>query len=204
MSTDRTDSSAHSWFRSANCDARYGATLLACVALILALSGLGEWGRNTLQYERIALAHGQWWRLLSGHLVHLGWRHALLNCAGLTLLWMLFAREFPPRRWLWIALLAAASIDAGLWLLQPTVDWYLGASGVLHGAWAAGACAMYRRGDGSGAALLLLLIVKLVYEQQSGASLFDGELPLVSAAHLYGTLGGLIGALLPPGPAKPL
>jgi rhomboid family GlyGly-CTERM serine protease len=204
MSTDRTDSSAHSWFRSANCDARYGATLLACVALILALSGLGEWGRNTLQYERIALAHGQWWRLLSGHLVHLGWRHALLNCAGLTLLWMLFAREFPPRRWLWIALLAAASIDAGLWLLQPTVDWYLGASGVLHGAWAAGACAMYRRGDGSGAALLLLLIVKLVYEQQSGASLFDGELPLVSAAHLYGTLGGLIGALLPRRPAKPL
>jgi rhomboid family GlyGly-CTERM serine protease len=117
---------------------------------------------------------------------------------------MLFAREFPPRRWLWIGLLAAASIDAGLWFLQPTVDWYLGASGVLHGAWAAGACAMYRRGDGSGAALLLLLIVKLIYEQQSGASLFDGELPLVSAAHLYGTLGGLIGALLPRRPAKPL
>ena len=204
MSTDRTDSSAHSWFRSANCDARYGAALLACVALILALNGLGEWGRNTLPYERVALADGQWWRLLSGHLVHLGWRHALLNCAGLALLWMLFAREFPPRRWLWIGLLAAASIDAGLWFLQPTVDWYLGASGVLHGAWAAGACAMYRRGDGSGAALLLLLIVKLIYEQQSGASLFDGELPLVSAAHLYGTLGGLIGALLPRRPAKPL
>jgi rhomboid family GlyGly-CTERM serine protease len=204
MSTDRTDSSAHSWFRSANCDARYGAALLACVALILALNGLGEWGRNTLPYERVALAHGQWWRLLSGHLVHLGWRHALLNCAGLALLWMLFAREFPPRRWLWIGLLAAASIDAGLWFLQPTVDWYLGASGVLHGAWAAGACAMYRRGDGSGAALLLLLIVKLIYEQQSGASLFDGELPLVSAAHLYGTLGGLIGALPPRRPAKPL
>jgi rhomboid family GlyGly-CTERM serine protease len=204
MSTDRTDSSAHSWFRSANCDARYGATLLACVALILALNGLGQWGRDTLQYERVALADGQWWRLLSGHLVHLGWRHALLNCAGLALLWMLFAREFPPRRWLWIALLAAASIDAGLWWLQSTVDWYLGASGVLHGAWAAGACAMYRRGDGTGAALLLLLIVKLVYEQQAGASLFDGELPLVSAAHLYGTLGGLIGALLPRRPAKPL
>ena len=204
MSTDRTDSSAHSWFRSANCDARYGLTLLACVALILALNGLGDWGRNALQYERVALADGQWWRLLSGHLVHLGWRHALLNCAGLALLWMLFAREFPPRRWLWIGLLAAASIDAGLWWLQPTVGWYLGASGVLHGAWAAGACAMYRRGDGSGAALLLLLVVKLVYEQQSGASLFDGELPLVSAAHRYGTLGGLIGALLPRRPAKPL
>ena len=49
MSTDRTDSSAHSWFRSANCDARYGVALLACVALILALNGLGDWGRNALQ-----------------------------------------------------------------------------------------------------------------------------------------------------------
>jgi len=54
------------------------------------------------------------------------------------------------------------------------------------------------------AALLLLLIAKLVYEQHSGASLFEGDLPLVSAAHLFGALGGLIGAVLPRTPAKPL
>jgi rhomboid family GlyGly-CTERM serine protease len=204
MNTGRTDSSAQSWFRSANCDARYGAALLGVVALVLALSALGDAGRATLEYDRAALARYQWWRLLSAHLVHLGWRHALLNCAGLTLLWMLFARELPARRWLWIALLAAASIDAGLWFLRPAIDWYLGASGVLHGAWAAGACAMYRRGDGFGAALLLLLIVKLVYEQQSGASLFDGALPLVAVAHLYGTLGGTLGAVLPRVSGKPL
>jgi rhomboid family GlyGly-CTERM serine protease len=204
MNTHRTDSSAQSWFRSANCDARYGAALLASVLLLLLLAAAGEWGRSALQYERAALSHYQWWRLLSAHLVHLGWRHAWLNCAGLALLWMLFAREFAPRRWLWIVLLSAASIDAGLWFLRPEVDWYLGASGVLHGTWAAGACAMYRRGDGYGAALLLLLIVKLVYEQQSGASLFDRDLPLVSVAHLYGALGGLIASLLPRVAAKPL
>jgi rhomboid family GlyGly-CTERM serine protease len=204
MKTIRTDSSAQSWFRSANCDARYGAALLATVVLVLALSATGEWGRDNLQYQRGALAHYQWWRLIGAHLVHLGWQHALLNCAGLTLLWVLFAREFSPRRWLWIALVAAAAIDAGLWFLRPAVDWYVGASGVLHGTWAAGACAMYRRGDALGAALLLLLIVKLVYEQQSVASLFDADLPLVPAAHLFGTLGGLIGALLPRAAAKRL
>jgi rhomboid family GlyGly-CTERM serine protease len=204
MNTHRTESSAQSWFRSANCDARYGTALLASVLLLLLLAALGDWGRSALQYERGALSHYQWWRLLSAHLVHLGWRHAWLNCAGLMLLWMLFAREFAPRRWLWIVLLSAASIDAGLWFLRPEVDWYLGASGVLHGTWAAGACAMYRRGDGFGAALLLLLVVKLVYEQQSGASLFDRDLPLVSVAHLYGALGGLIAALLPRVAAKPL
>lgn len=172
--------------------------------LILAVNATGDWGRERLQYERDALAHFQWWRLFSAHLTHLGWVHALLNCAGLALLWVLFAREFPPRRWLWILLMAATAIDAGLWFLRPTVEWYVGASGVLHGAWAAGACAMYRGGDAFGAALLLLLIVKLVYEQQSGASLFAGDLPLVPAAHLFGTLGGLIGALLPRAAAKPL
>jgi len=204
MSTIRTDSSAQSWFRSANCDARYGAALLASVLLLLALSAVGAAGREGLQYERDALAHYQWWRLISAHLIHLGWRHALLNCAGLTLLWMLFAREFSPRRWLWILLLATAAIDAGLWWLRPSVDWYLGASGVLHGVWAAGACAMYRRGDAVGASLMLLLIVKLVYEQQSPASLFEADLPLVPAAHLFGTLGGLLGAWLPRTAAKPL
>jgi rhomboid family GlyGly-CTERM serine protease len=204
MKPNRTDSSAHSWFRSANCDARYGAALLAVVLLVLGLGATGAWGRATLQYERDALAHFQLWRLLSAHLVHLGWQHALLNCAGLALLWILFAREFSPRRWLWIALLAAATIDAGLWFLRPNVQWYLGASGVLHGIWAAGVCAMYRRGEDLGAALLLLLIVKLVYEHQAGSSLFEGDLPLVSAAHLFGTLGGLLGALLPRAPAKPL
>src|ERR1700676_4703532 len=103
MNSDRTDASAQSWFRSANCDARYGAALLASVLLVLPLGVTGEGGRDHLQYERSALAQYQWWRLISAHLVHLGWQHALLNCAGLTLLWMLFAREFSPRRWLWIA-----------------------------------------------------------------------------------------------------
>ena len=63
---------------------------------------------------------------------------------------------------------------------------------------------MYRRGEPVGAGLLLLLVVKLVYEQQYGASLFDADLPLVPAAHLFGALGGLIGAVLPRAAAKPL
>src|SRR5450631_3036390 len=204
MKTIRTDGASQSWLRSANCDARYGAALLAALGVILGLCASGESGREALRYQRVALAHGQWWRLLTAHLMHLSIAHALLNSAGLVLLWMLFAREFPARRWAWILLTSSAAIDAGLWFLRPTVDWYLGASGVLHGAWAAGACAMYRRGDGVGAALLLLLIVKLVYEQQSGASLFEGDLPLVPAAHLFGTLGGLFAVALPRKAAKPL
>jgi rhomboid family GlyGly-CTERM serine protease len=204
MNTPRTDSSAQSWFRSANCDARYGAALVAVLALLLAVNATGEWGRQVFAFDRAALAQFQAWRLLTAHLVHLSWRHTLLNLAGLAVLWALFAREFTPRRWLWILLLASLCIDAGLWFLNPGLDWYVGASGVLHGAWAAGACAAYRRADGMGAVLMLLLIVKLIYEQQSGLSVFDRELPLVSVAHMYGALGGLVAAMVPRSAAKPL
>jgi rhomboid family GlyGly-CTERM serine protease len=204
MAAFRTDSSAHSWFRSANCDARYGVALAAAVSLMVAVAALGDWGRQALSYDRDALRHFQWWRLATAHLVHLSWRHALLNCAGLAVLWALFAREFTPGRWLWILVLAALSIDLGLWFLHPAVLWYLGASGVLHGAWSAGACAAYRRGDGMGALIMVLLVIKLVYEQQSGLSVFEGDLPLVPAAHLLGALGGLVGAMVPRLSAKPL
>jgi len=194
MKPNRTDSTSQSWRRSANCDARYGAALVAALALILGLCATGEAGREGLRYERIGLAHEQWWRLLTAHLVHLSLLHALLNCAGLALLWILFAREFSPRRWAWILIAACAAIDAGLWFLRPEVEWYLGASGALHGALAAGATALYRRGDAMGTVLVLLLVVKLIYEQHSGASVFAGSLPLVADAHLFGALGGLIGA----------
>jgi hypothetical protein len=45
-----------------------------------------------------------------------------------------------------------------------------------------------------GTVLVLLLVIKLIYEQHSGASVFAGSLPLVADAHLFGALGGLIGA----------
>ena len=197
MKAVRSDNLSQSWFRSANCDARYGAALLAALLLLLALGATGQTGREMLRYERGALANFQWWRLVSAHLVHLSWEHLLLNCAGLVLLWALFAREYSPRRWLWIITASVVVIDAGLWFFRPGVDWYLGASGVLHGVLAAGAFALYRRGEAMGAVLLLLLIVKLVYEQQAGTSLFAGDLPLVPDAHVLGVLGGLTAALLP-------
>lgn len=204
MKALRTDSTAQSWFQSANCDARYGAALLSVLALIVAIAATGDWGRDWLGYEREALAHYQWWRLFSAHLAHLNWRHTLFNCAGLILLWALFAREFEPKRWLWILGVAALFIDLGLWWRYPAVQWYLGASGVLHGAWAAGAYAACRRGDGIGAVLMLLLIIKLTYEQCGGHSVFVGDIPLVPAAHLFGALGGLVAVFVPPGGAKPL
>jgi rhomboid family GlyGly-CTERM serine protease len=204
MKVTSSDTGPTAWFRSANCDGGYGVALLAAVALLLGLTATGDFGRASLRYARDGLAEHQWWRLISAHLIHLSWQHALLNVLGLALLWLLFARSFSPLRWLWILALSVAMIDAGLWFLRPAVQWYLGASGVLHGALAAGACAMYRRGEGMGAVLLLLLVVKLLYEQQLGSSLMLHDFPLVPDAHLFGALGGLIAAFVPRPAARPV
>ena len=179
---------------SLNCDGRRGPALLAaCLALLLPCLA-GKSGRALLRFDRGALAQGQWWRLATAHLVHLDLRHALLNTAGLVLMWALFARDYTPRRWLMVTLAAVAAIDAGLWFADSTVLWYVGSSGALHGVMAAGAVAHIRRGERGGWILAALLALKVLYEQLWGALPLSGHDPVVVDAHLYGVLGGAAAA----------
>src|SRR5438552_2270554 len=100
---------------SVNGDGRRGIALLAVCALLLLPEVGGEGARLALRYDRAALAAGEWWRLITGHLVHLNLEHALLNTLGLALMWALFARDYAPRQWVLIVLASIAAIDAGLW-----------------------------------------------------------------------------------------
>jgi rhomboid family GlyGly-CTERM serine protease len=182
---------------SVNGDGRRGLGLLALLGTLLALAATGEWGRARLRYERAPIASGEWWRLATAHLVHLDLRHALLNCAGAALMWALFARDFAARAWLLVLLASAAAIDAGLWWWRPQIEWYVGASGVLHGVMAAGAIAHLRRRERDGALLLAFLVGKLAWEQWRGALPLSGAgVPVVIDAHLYGALAGALCALL--------
>jgi rhomboid family GlyGly-CTERM serine protease len=189
------DQPAARWFRSVNGDGRYGVTLLLISAAWLWLAGWGDAARGLLRYQRDALAAGQWWRLLTAHWVHLGAAHAWFNVAGLALLWAMLARHYTPRQWLLIALAAMTAIDAGLWFLQPALAWYVGASGLLHGLWAAGAIAECRVRAWHSCLLLLALLLKLAYEQYSGASAVLPDMPVVLSAHGYGAAGGALAAL---------
>lgn len=177
---------------SLNGDGRYGIALLCATALLLLPVVTGEAGREGLRYDRNGLAHGELWRLLTGHFVHLSFEHAALNSLGLVLVWALFARDYPPRQWLAILLGSILAIDAGLWLRDSTTAWYVGSSGALHGAMAAGTLAHVRRGDLDGWILTAFLIVKLGYEQWSGQLPFAEGALVVVDAHLYGALGGVI------------
>ncbi|MEO7773722.1 MAG: rhombosortase [Steroidobacteraceae bacterium] len=181
---------------SLNCDGRYGLGLLVLWGVLLLPAAGGLPLRDLLRYQRSAVLHGDLWRLVSAHFVHLDLEHAVLNAVGATLMWALFARDFRPGQWLWIALTALVTIDAGVLLWQPDLQWYVGSSGVLHGVMAAGTLAQLQRKDPVSVLLLLFLVTKLAYEQLFGALPFQTQGTVVVSAHLYGAMGGGFMALL--------
>lgn len=169
------------------------ATVLLLLAAPLAMPGAVA----LLRYQRDAVAAGELWRLATAHVVHHDGAHLALNLAGLALLWWLFARDARPAWWAAIALASASTVAAGLWFLRPELQWYLGASGVLHGLWAAAGVAARRRWPLEGHVTLALLAAKLAWEQWLGPlSEAAGGLPVIVDAHLYGAVGGLLAALV--------
>lgn len=163
----------------------------AVIAGVCTLTSLlGETGRLALRYERTLLEAGQWWRILSAHFVHLSATHTALNIAGLVLVAALYRRELRLTDWTGTALAAACGIVAGLYLLDPGIDWYVGLSGLLHGWYLTGAVRVLCHEKTFGAVLLAALAAKLAWEQSIGVVPSTAMLevgPVIVSAHLYGT-----------------
>jgi rhomboid family GlyGly-CTERM serine protease len=166
------------------------------LATVVLLSLGGESARLLLRYDRLAVldAH-EYWRLVTGHLVHGSATHMTLNLAGLGLLAALFPRHYSLTGWLGISGLSIAAIDVGFVWYEPQLAWYVGLSGVLHGALAAGAIAWWRHESKALAlALTVVLIAKLAWEQTQGALPLSGDMRVIVDAHLYGAIGGVVAA----------
>ena len=172
------------------------ATVIGVSVLIMLA---GDAGRELLRYDRVWIGQGEAWRLLSGHFTHLGWPHLALNSAGLLLIWFLVGGAYAMRSWVLIVAVSIASIDISFWFLNPELYWYVGMSGLLHGLLAAGIVSQLRHIDAETGVLLVLLIAKISWEQfggpMPGSETTSGG-PVVVDAHLYGALGGILGALL--------
>lgn len=164
-------------------------------AVLVLLSLFGEHVRIALRYERGAVFNGEYWRLVTGHFVHGTHQHLLLNGVGLGLIAALFSRDYSLAGWLWVIAASLIAIDVGFVLWEPQLQWYVGLSGVLHGALAAGALAWWRHEPRLLAlALTAVLVGKLAWEQWQGALPLSSGLPVVVDAHLYGAIGGAAAA----------
>ena len=163
--------------------------------LALLISGTQSLAVNhALRFEREAVLNGEVLRTLTGHLVHLGFNHALINAAACVVLGWLFPHAMGFREWLITLLGSALAISIGLTWLVP-VDWYVGFSGVLHGLFVVYVLLGEMRWTWR-LGLLAGLTVKLLYEVFWGASpateAFIGGNVIENAHWLGAVSGGLL------------
>ena len=100
-------------------------TLVSLVALFLQC--VPGW-RPVLLYDHAAIAHGEWWRLWTGHLIHFGWPHFVAD-AGLFLI-LGFMLRTQARLFPLVLLVLPAVISAAVYFFDPNMARYGGLSAV--------------------------------------------------------------------------
>lgn len=155
---------------------------------------------DNLRYDRAAFAELALWRVWTGHFVHLGWLHLLMNAAGLWLIALIFRPELNLRAWLLLFLVTPVLISFGLYFVEPDLRWYVGLSGVLHAAFAMALVLGMSRQPRYMLLVGAAFVAKLLYEVYSPAGnigtaeLIGGR--VITTAHWLGALAGLVVALV--------
>ncbi|MCU7804386.1 MAG: rhombosortase [Candidatus Thiodiazotropha sp. (ex Lucinoma borealis)] len=168
--------------------------LVLIAILVFFLAGPAQ---PELVYDRMAIANGEIWRLITGHLVHSDFAHLLWDCAGLWLVGWLFDELLSSMSWrvLGAGLLI---VDATLWWLLPDIQAYCGLSGLINALLGAGLyCTWCQSHDPWVVFIASLVTLKIGIEWYIGAALFTqtawSSLP---QSHAAGMIGGLLVILI--------
>lgn len=168
---------------------------LGLSGLCLLLFGLFGPLSEILVYDKEAIASGELWRLVTGHLVHLSSGHMLLNVAAFfPLAWFLErGLGLSPTRLLSTFFISIFAINAWLFFGLPSLEYYVGLSAYLNSLWA---LLMLMAWHKSGHKIFLLFLlgdaVKIAFEGFSGTSIFTSlAWPPVPTAHAVGFLVGV-------------
>ena len=150
-----------------------------------------------LEFDRAAIAQGELWRWLSGHLTHFESNHLVWD-VGVLLLLGWGAEQESRRRFIRTVLWSATAISAAVWCWQPHLTQYRGLSGVDSALFGLTAGSLLRRRNRAGVVLgfvaLLAIGGKSVLELATGSTVFAagaGYIP-VPLAHVVGLAVGLI------------
>lgn len=177
-------------------------TLAVLIGTLIAAAspGLSAW----LTFERDAVAAGEVWRILTGHLAHWSWQHLFWDGLALAVLGTVAERQSRSRM-IGCVVGSAVVICAGVWALQPELQSYRGMSGVDSALFVLAAVVLLRGALREGArgqvlfagGCLLAFMGRTGLEWCLGEPLFvdsgaSGFAP-VPMAHV---LGGLVGAVI--------
>lgn len=167
-------------------------TALAVALAILLWLGWGP-APNGLVYDRSAIAAGEWWRLLSGHLVHSDGAHALWDISALAIIGSMMESQGRCRM-LAAAVAGVLAVDLCLWFGLPELSRYCGLSGILNTLFVV---AMVDLWQGRRQLLFLLALlglgIKLWLECSAGQSLVVSTAwPALPESHLAGVAGAVL------------
>jgi rhomboid family GlyGly-CTERM serine protease len=181
-----------------------GVMLLAILGMAVVASAT-PLAAEAWEYNRESILHGEWSRLLTGHLTHWNFDHLFWDAAtflllGIACVWRSLGRTVTT------LLGAAVAISASLLLFQPEMATYRGLSGLDSALFTLLAAMIWResRRDGRwklGAVAIAAgagFLAKAAYESATGTTLFvdssaAGFIPLASAHLIGGAVGAIVG-----------
>jgi len=144
-------------------------------------------------FDRVAIAQGDWWRLITGHWVHSDLTHAVWDITALLLFGALFEARLQWRLPLTL-LVATVGVDVWLWWGDPALRYYCGLSGILNGLLIVGLLHLWR--DLRHPLILLTAVaaaLKIIVEIHVGQALLTRTAwPSVPTVHAAGFLCGLV------------
>lgn len=171
-----------------------------CVAALAGIAGVQDGVAAWLEYDRLAIAEGELWRLWTGHLVHFTVGQAAWDGLAFLVpaLWLLGrgARNVVAAA----LLLAAPAVSLTLFLLVPDMAVYRGVSALAVGLWVFALAQAWRGYPGLRPPLCvaaLILFAKLAAEPFGGFSIADLPAGVTVAwqAHWAGVALGALGIL---------
>jgi len=158
---------------------------------------------SILRYQSDWSETGEYWRVITGHFVHLGMAHFLLNALGLIAIWLMYGQVYSHKGWVIFIIICCMGMSLGFTFFDSSLEWYVGLSGLLHGlVYFALTPVLYKNyKEGhlfkkfEDITIAVIFGVKVIYEKTIGAVPFTssssgGE--VVVNAHFYGTLIGIM------------
>lgn len=170
------------------------AILIVTVGLVSAY----EFWQWDVSWQQSLIRSGEYWRVFTGHWLHLGWNHWWMNALGIVLILWLLPELLYRMRWLLGILLGSVVISLGL-LLTP-LQGYVGFSGILYVWFFQGLLVDKTLTLPIKLALMSMVVLKMLMEQlwpdinDSTADYIGGSVAI--DAHVLGSVAGVVLAVL--------
>lgn len=169
----------------------------ASISLLSIVVTLSPNGLIRLCFDRLAIEQGEWWRLITGHLVHSSYNHLLWDV--LAFFCIAAYVELKSIKLLWISLIGGF-VAVNLLLLSSWsgLSLYCGLSGMLFAPLTLALWLNWQRSTGIYAvAPVIICAGKLVWEiSQSNTFFVTSGWPAYPLAHVAGVVGGLAVCIL--------